>query len=44
MFGVIGCVCLVMLLRTIKKLFGAESVDKAEEAEAAEIAGGEATI
>ena len=44
MFGVIGCVCLVMLLRTIKKHFGAESVDKAEEAEAAEIAGGEATI
>lgn len=44
MFGVIGCICLVMLLRTIKKHFGAESVDKTEEAEATEIAGGEATI
>lgn len=44
MFGVIGCICLVMLLRTIKKHFGAEYVDKTEEAEATEIAGGEATI
>lgn len=44
MFGVIGCICLVMLLRAIKKHFGAESVDKTEEAEATEIAGGEATI
>ena len=44
MFGVIGCICLAMLLRSIKKHFGAESVNAAEEAEAEQVAGGEATI
>ena len=44
MFGVIGCFCLIMLLRTVKKHFGTDAANKVEEAEATEIAGGEATI
>ncbi len=47
MFGVIGCICLIMLLRSIKKHFGtgeAGTQNAAEEAEAAQIAGGEATV
>ena len=36
MFGVIGCLCLLMLLRTVKRHFGGKEEGEAEKGETSE--------